>query len=272
MTKQLAWKAVGKSVQGASHIRKNMPCQDYIFIKQLDEAVILSLADGHGSSRSPYSDEGAKIAVNIAVEIFEQIYDDYKNSNKNLSIIKQFSDEQLKRLLVRRWREEVKKSYDIRTQTEDIGENCDDFYVKYGSTVIAVLATSDFILALQLGDGDILQVSKDGKASLVIEKDEKLVGVETTSLCTKDAWKDVNVVLSRLIVTKNDISMLMLSSDGYYNSFANDNSYFKSANEYLRLIDEYGLEKVSGNLENWLNEISVNGCGDDITLGIIYLI
>ena len=36
------------------------------------------------------------------------------------------------------------------------------------------------------------------------------------------------------------------------------------------MIGEHGFEKVSDNVESWLDETSRLGCGDDITLVLAY--
>lgn len=266
--KQLDWKAFGRSIQGASHIRNNKPCQDAIMWKRINKSIIFAIADGHGSSRSPYSDEGSQIAVAVAVEIFEKLYKNL-TLKKDLSNIKHFSEEQLKKLIVRSWREKVQEAYEIRKSAEGIIDETDNFYVKYGSTLISILATPDFILFLQLGDGDIIVVFEDGEISYAIEKDENLVGIETTSLCSKDGWKYIKTSLYKLNSNKNALEMIMLSTDGFYNSFATDEGYRKTTEEYLKLLKLHGVKKIENNLEKWLCETSKDGCGDDITLGII---
>ena len=224
---KIVWKALGKSVQGASHIRNNKPCQDAILWKKINKSIIFAIADGHGSSRSPFSDEGSKLAVQVVVEILEKLY---KNPNlkKNLSNVKHFSEEQLKKLIVRNWREKVEAVYERRKNQEGITEEQDDFYVKYGSTLIAILATPDFILFIQLGDGDIIVAFEDGEISYAIEKDENLIGVETTSLCSKDGWKHIKTSIYNLNTNKNALEMIMLSTDGFYNSFTNEGGYKKT--------------------------------------------
>ncbi|MBC8059913.1 MAG: protein phosphatase 2C domain-containing protein, partial [Clostridiaceae bacterium] len=266
--KQLGWKALGKSVQGASHVRNNKVCQDAIRWKKINKSIIFAIADGHGSSRSPYSDEGSQVAVQVAVETLEKLYKNL-DLKKNLSNIKHFSEEQLKKLIVRNWRGKVEKAYEVRKLKEGITEDTDNFYVKYGSTLIAILATPDFILFLQLGDGDIIVAFQDGEISYAIEKDEELVGIETTSLCSKDGWKYIKTSVYKLNSNKNALEMIMLSTDGFYNSFTDDAGYKKNAEDYLKLLKKHGVKKIENNLEKWLSETSKEGCGDDITLGII---
>lgn len=60
------WRVMGRRVTGAAHQRAGKPCQDAIGWREEDGAVVLVVADGHGSERSPHSDEGARLAVDIA--------------------------------------------------------------------------------------------------------------------------------------------------------------------------------------------------------------
>ena len=56
----------GECVQGASHKRADLECQDsYKKIEFEDGTVILAVADGHGSKSSPYSKTGSTVAVNV---------------------------------------------------------------------------------------------------------------------------------------------------------------------------------------------------------------
>ena len=60
----------GESVQGASHKRVDMECQDsYKKIEFDDGTVIMAVADGHGSKSCPYSKSGSSIAVNVFCKV-----------------------------------------------------------------------------------------------------------------------------------------------------------------------------------------------------------
>lgn len=61
-----AWRAFGKSVRGASHIRDNRPNQDAILWSSGESdglPLVMALSDGHGSQRSFRSETGAAFAV-----------------------------------------------------------------------------------------------------------------------------------------------------------------------------------------------------------------
>lgn len=147
-------------------------------------------------------------------------------------------------------------------------EAADPLLVKYGTTLLAVLATTEWLLYLQLGDGDILVVRDDGQVERPLGKDLRLLGGETTSLCTTDAWKDMRAVLRP--IAEEAPALVLLSTDGYANSFSSDGDFLKTGPDYLRLIREEGWEYVQANLESWLTETSQLGSGDDIAVGILY--
>ena len=64
--------------------------------------------------------------------------------------------------------------------------------------------------------------------------------------------------------------MYILSTDGFANSHTSDTEYQKTCKDYLRMLQEYGEDTVQANLKNWLTETSEFGCGDDITVVMVY--
>jgi len=163
-------------------------------------------------------------------------------------------------------------SENLRTLTEKEGTTARQAIeanqvLAYGSTLLAVLVTESFILYLQLGDGDILAVSKTGKVSRPLPKDERLFANETTSLCIPDAWRDFRIGFQPLFGSPP--ALILVSTDGYANSFRSEAGFLKVGTDLLRMIRSDGLEAVNESLEAWLTEASQVGSGDDITLGII---
>ena len=64
--------------------------------------------------------------------------------------------------------------------------------------------------------------------------------------------------------------MLMLSTDGFANSYKNAAEFQKTCVDYFDMIERYGADAVAANLKSWLSETSAMGCGDDITALIAY--
>lgn len=60
----------------------------------------------------------------------------------------------------------------------------------------------------------------------------------------------------------------MLSTDGYANSFRNDDDFRKVGPDLLELVRSEGIDRLEASLAGWLEEASEVGSGDDVTVGI----
>ena len=230
--------------------------------------MVLAVADGHGSARYPRSHAGA----NIAVEIATRLIDDFLKSQAdagNLSLIKDATEDWLPRTLVRNWTEAVADHLkaDPLSQDEYASVGLADGLVAYGATLLAAAVTERFALYLQLGDGDILTVSDSGVVSRPLSKDDRLLGNETTSLCAPEAWRDFRV--SFQLLRQSHPALILLSTDGYPNSFRDESGFLQVGSDLLNMIREHGLTKVNDSLGGWLSDSTHAGSGDDVTLGII---
>jgi hypothetical protein len=138
----------------------------------------------------------------------------------------------------------------------------------YGATLLVVLVVEPFILYLQLGDGDILTVSEAGEVGKApLPADERLFANETTSLCTRDSWRDFRAHFQ--VISGSPPALILVSSDGYDNSFRDEAGFLQVGADILEMIRAEGLETVAESMETWLTEASQQGSGDDITLGIL---
>ena len=73
----------------------------------------------------------------------------------------------------------------------------------------------------------------------------------------------------RFAVLGTPTPLIMLSTDGFANSFRDDAGFFKFGSDLRDLIVADGLEKVNASLPDWLAEITARGSGDDVSLGIV---
>ncbi len=141
-------------------------------------------------------------------------------------------------------------------------------YEQYGTTLLGLVLANDFLFAYQLGDGDIIFTSTNHVEPVI--NGDKILGVETHSLSKNDAWKKAITVVRRMNLEEDVPSMFLMSSDGFSNSFKNENEFKKTCSEYFDMINQYGVKTVKENLKSWLTETSAMGCGDDITVLISY--
>ncbi len=277
------WRAIGQSVRGASHVRSGLPNQDAIcWMPESGNGppLIVAVSDGHGSPKSFRSDVGARFAVEQTVALLKTLLEGHADALK-LSTIKRTAEERLPQEVVRRWQQSVDTHLKGKPFTEEELEAVEakqgasarrtvekNPYLAYGATILSVLVTDAFILYVQLGDGDILTVMDDDDVNRPVPGDERLFANQTTSLCTKDAWRDVRLRFQTLYGPRP--ALILLSSDGYANSFVNDQAFLKVGTDILDIMRTDGAEVVEQNLKAWLSDASQAGSGDDITLGLIY--
>ena len=262
------WRVVGQSVRGATHERNGLPNQDAIYwlpAAGRGSSVVIAVADGHGSPRYSRSHIGAALAVERSAQLIDEFLRGQADGD-NLSLIKHAAEEWLPRALVRNWSAAVADHLKTDPLDESSSLNTESS-IAYGTTLLIAAVTERFICYLQLGDGDILTVNDRGEVSRPLVKDERLLGNETTSLCGTDAWRDFRVSFQPL--THSHPALVLLSTDGYPNSFRDESGFFKVGSDLLQLIQEHGLERVDADLAGWLRDSTQAGSGDDVTLGIL---
>ena len=175
----------GESVQGASHKRVNMECQDsYKKLEYDDGTIIMAVADGHGSKSCPYSKSGSSIAVNVFCKVMDEFHASYaENLEILLTYLNREGDTKVAQAIDAEWKRRVLKVHTNQKRevplTEDGKRNKAEIYKQYGSTLVGLMITPIFIFAFQLGDGDISFIDHNGFDHLL--DDEKILGVETHS-------------------------------------------------------------------------------------------
>jgi len=270
----ISWQVVGQTIRGAAHERNGLPNQDAIYWLPAsggEATAVLAVADGHGSPRYPRSHAGARIAVETAAHLIDDFLRSQTNVD-NLSLIKDATHDWLPRALVRNWAEAVAADLQTDPLTESelflLGPGPSrELSSAYGATLLVAAVNERFACYLQLGDGEILTVSDRGDVARPLTKDDRLFGNETTSLCANEAWRDFRVHFQPL--TQSPPALVLLSTDGYPNSFRDESGFLKVGSDILNMVQENGLGSVKHQLAGWLRDSTRAGSGDDVTLGIL---
>lgn len=248
---------VGDKVIGAKHIREGRPCQDDLQIERDGPSVALAVADGHGSSR--HAEIGARIAVDVASSALLTFSANLGAEHRaDLRAVQGLAQDPFRRLLVREWARRVKEHAGV----EDVDLK------DYGSTLLFVLATPDFVLVGQLGDGDLLVVDGTRTVSRPLPADPACFGEETSSLCLPEAPTSLRVLAMPVPLAE---TLLLISTDGYGKSYATDADFERIGPDYLDMVRESGVAGVSEHLQEFLTAVTTGGSGDDIALGLVYL-
>lgn len=283
---------LGESVQGYTHIQRNLECQDRKLSRELEDgSLVLSVADGHGSRSCPYSGTGAELAVNTFCKLIDEIHSDFQNAGdlfdvqnaedpsgfQNAEDLSGFLNHQgslkFAQTVERAWKEAVQTLHREKglpmpmTQTGE--EDLNALYRLYGTTLLGLLIAPTFVFAFQIGDGDITYVDDGGVQPVVVA--DKLLGVESHSLCSREAWKKAVSAVHFQPWEQHLPCAFLLSTDGLSNSYADDEAFGQTCAQYFEALKTYGPDAVEENLPEWLSETSRLGCGDDTTLLMAYL-
>ncbi|MEU7834746.1 MULTISPECIES: PP2C family serine/threonine-protein phosphatase [unclassified Nonomuraea] len=279
------WQVLAKKQRGASHVRAGSENQDAVASTpdiptgssvERGSSVAVSVADGHGSPTSFRSALGARLAVEVSQELCKELIA-FAIKDANWSTAKRLLEEKAGRQLVRQWRKRVEESltenpfkdWELDLLEERSGSAArarvvDDPYQAYGSTLLTAVATETFMAFWQIGDGDIVVVDAQGRAGKPLQADARLLGNATTSLCSADAAREL-----RSHVAGTRPPLVLISTDGLANSYADDSGLLSFASDVMKIIASDGLEAVSDHLSEWLQTISERGSGDDIAVGIL---
>lgn len=264
-----SWRIVGQSVRGAAHRRRQQPNQDAVAWWPRDGAsatAIVAVADGHGSERSPRSADGARLAADAAVEMLRQLLEGPEALDA--AVLRRLGEDVLPGRLLRRWRQAVRQHLAefVLEPSDADPASMEGPFLAYGTTLLAAAVTTDTLLVLQIGDGDVLTVSADGSVIRPLPPDPRLLANATTSLCSADL-DDCRLIVQPL--TEEVPALILLSTDGYANSFPDDAGFLQVGSDLLAMIRQAGLAAVSAQLQSWLDETSSQGSGDDVTLGLL---
>lgn len=249
--------AAGHKVIGAKHLRDGRPCQDDLHIEEDGSALAVVVADGHGSS--VHAEIGARIAVEIAAKALLAFAANLGAEHKSdPRAVHGFAQDPFRRLLVREW---------VRQVHEHAGSQSVDLK-DYGTTLLFALVTHGVVLFGQLGDGDILVIDDIGTVSRPLPPDPACFAEETSSLSLPEAATSLRVVAMPLPETE---TLLLLSTDGYSKSYANDADFERIGPDYVEMVREDGLFAVAKALNGFLTTVTTQGSGDDIAFGMVHI-
>ncbi len=257
-----AWSFGGASVRGAAHIRRGQPNQDAIgwvpsAAGQGAPSFAAAVSDGHGGAAYYRSEVGARLAVETAKGVLGRFLAAPEPPDDAQAVAAE---------VLAGWRAAVMEELAGNPIGNDWIESEQEKLLPYGATLAAVAFRPDRLIALQIGDGDMLFGYPDGRLERPLPSDQGLVGEQTYSLCLDDAAERFRVQLRRRIEGQPWPDFVMLSTDGVSKSFADEKTFQSIARDYRASVRKMGLRSVLAQLEAWLNDVTQRGSGDDVTL------
>lgn len=217
------------------------------------------------------------MAVTLAIDILRKFGSTHPGP-RNMAAIADRAAEELPRNIVRAWQAAVQQDFDDQPFNKQESKTWDEVSTNrsnpdpiraYGATLLAALITPHYFLLLQLGDGDIVVIDADGDvARPPLPHDPRLIANQTTSLCSADAWKDMRTFFQP--ITTKPPTLIMLATDGYANSFIDEQGFLSAAEDLLVELRKRGAVRIRAKLSRWLHATSEAGSGDDISVGLAY--
>lgn len=266
---------------GASHIKKNIVCQDSSITVCTDRYAFAAVADGHGSKQYLRSEKGSQMCVNCAARCVEEFLDALENADEILDSERERQQlfGQLWRSIVCCWHEEAEKDFienpftdeeldSIPEKRQDYRKRylSGDFIRAYGTTLLLCAVTDNFAFCMQIGDGTIVSLSCDGIFSKPVPVDSLCCGAATTSICQEDA-----VVSGRFCYfSKNNMpAAVFLGSDGIDDSYGFDDLLFGFYRGLALTIAQEGIDEAERQLKEYLPKMSQKGSEDDVSAACI---
>jgi len=185
------WKVMGASVQGTSHVRLGLLCQDAYDYRAIGEkGVILAVADG--LSTASKSDIGAKIAVRIAVsKIYESLYKSIPTDEKEWEILIINGFHAVRNVL--------------REQASSEGLKIKN----YATTLIVAVVMDSTLITGQIGDGGVVAQFENDELSTISQPQRGEFANETMPITTRYVFRRI-----RFSFPKGKIKSFALFTDG----------------------------------------------------------
>lgn len=161
--------------QGESHLKKDLPCQDYSCTKRMthldQEIIIAAVSDGVGSCE--YSQIGSKVAVESFIECLT-----FNIENK----VEEFSEETILTILKHAFH------YSL-SQINKTSEKDELPFLEYDCTLTGVVYVGDTLYFGHVGDDGIVALYSDGKYEMITDRHKGEEANSVFPLREEDTWQ-----------------------------------------------------------------------------------
>lgn len=255
----MSWKMIACSETGTSHQKSGLPCQDYAeFIRVNDsgekddkgDIIIGAVSDGAGSCK--YSDIGSQLAVETALEDLAGWPKRLKKDHPDLSseILKEYANKAFKQTL-----RKVQKAFSVEA------ENRKCFPKDLSCTLLVVVATPNWLAAMQIGDGFIVIQQPESEYKLLFHPSKGEYANETTFVTASNALEMMQVEISF-----GAQEFICASTDGLERLAINIKDWQPHApffEMFKKALEIRSEEEEKKSTQEWLNLESVNNRTDD---------
>ncbi len=256
----MPWKAIACSAKGTSHEKTDLPCQDYagfIRVNGSGEAddngdiAIGAVCDGAGSCK--HSDIGSQLAVETVLKLLRDWLKWLKQQRKDLSQpISQAEAHQVFSQNLAKVQEKFKKEAGERACSPK----------DFSCTLLVVVATPQWLAAMQIGDGFIVIRQPDSEYQLLFQSQKGEYANQTIFVTASNALEKME---SKVVPGQQQF--IFASTDGLERLALEIRQqakphppFFDDFRDAIKIRSE-AEEKIS--TQEWLNSDKVNKKTDD---------
>lgn len=249
VTPSVGWKVLAESVQGVSHEKSGAMCQDsHFFLRQPENVLIAAVADGAGSAT--HAEIGAALAARTAVEALAHGY----------------TRPELQRARTK-WEPILLTA--MTAARDAVAGHAHSLGVdprELASTLILLLATPEYVVVSQIGDGAVVVEGADGELKALTKPQTGEYLNETIFLVSPDALDQAQTAkwigqVRFLAAFSDGLQMLALRM--------RDNTPYRPffAPLFRFLQDQSEMEEAGRQLRSFLTSSRITDrSDDDITL------
>lgn len=181
----MGWRAIARSAVGTSHLKRQMPCQDFGGYRFYQDVIVGAVADGAGSAK--YAEIGAELAVKTALRYLtgtEAGIEQYRRFWK--LHLQPFSEEEAWELFTETAKQVIAA---LEAQAASQGASIADL----ACTLLVFMATPKWVAAMQIGDGFIMVRCQQAGYQLLFSPDKGEYINETTFITSANAVETMQV-------------------------------------------------------------------------------
>ena len=234
------WNTIQCAVQGKSHIKTGVPCQDKTYSLFLNGVKVIALDDGAGSAK--LSHYGAESSTKFICQELAENFDSYFLNEDGLSV---------KQLLIKKILEKLtEKSKTLECEIKDLA-----------STLLVVAIKENNFIISHIGDG-VIGYLKNAELKIASQPENGEFINTTVFTTSKDAIMTMKLIKGNL----GDINGFILMSDGTEESLYNKKTKSladvlkKIMNSSLILNTEILQEQLQYSFENVIREKTTDDC------------
>ena len=239
------WNVIQCAVQGRSHIKSDIPCQDKTYSAFDNDTQVIALADGAGSAK--LSHYGAETVTKFICSELTEKFDTYFSDNDGASVKQQLIEGMLKSL--------SKTANQLECEIKELA-----------STLLFVAIKNNQFIIAHIGDGVVGYLKNDEMK--IASQPENGEFVNTTVFTTsKDAIMTMKLIKGSL----EEFQGFVLMSDGTETSLYSkkERKLADVLKKIMQMSTIISVDKVQEQLEQSFENVIVNATTDDCSIAIL---